>query len=106
MLSRENINILAGNGYTYIIGARPKSEPAVIKNEILSAHLKDGQTMVINKTGGNRLILSYSDKRAARDEHNRKRGLQRLEKQVRSGKLTKANINNKGYNKYLRMKGR
>jgi transposase len=105
LLSRENINTLAGNGYTYIIGARPKSEPAVIKNEILSAHLKDGQTMVINKTGGNRLILSHSDKRATRDEHNRKRGLQRLEKQVRSGKLTKANINNKGYNKYLRIKG-
>lgn len=105
LLSKENINILAGNGYTYIIGARPKSEPAVIKSEILSAHLKDGQTKVINKTDGNRLILSYSDKRAAKDEHNRKRGLQRLEKQVSSGKLTKANINNKGYNKYLRMQG-
>jgi len=105
LLSKENINKLADNGYTYIIGARPKSEPAVIKSEILSAHLKDGQTMVINKTDGNRLIVSFSDKRAAKDEHNRKRGLQRLEKQVRSGKLTKANINNKGYNKYLRMQG-
>lgn len=105
LLSNENINRLTSNGYTYIIGARPKSESASIKNKILSAHLKDGETMVINKTGGNRLILSFSDKRAAKDEHNRKRGLQRLEKQMRSGKLTKANINNKGYNKYLRMNG-
>jgi transposase len=105
LLSKENINILAGNGYTYIIGARPKSEPATIRSQILSTFLKDGQTMVINKTHGNRLILSFSDRRAAKDEHNRKRGLQRLEKQVRSGKLTKANINNKGYNKYLRMQG-
>lgn len=105
LLSKENINKLADNGYTYIIGARPKSETAVIKSQILSAYLKDGQTMVINKADGNRLIVSFSDKRAAKDEHNRKRGLQRLEKQIRSGKLTKANINNKGYNKYLRMQG-
>lgn len=33
------------------------------------------------------------------------RGLQRLEKQVKLGKLTKSSINNKGYNKYLRLKG-
>ena len=105
LLSNENINILAANGYTYIIGARPKSETAAIRGEILSAHLKDGQTMAIKKADGNRLILSFSDKRASKDEYNRKRGLQRLEKQIRSGKLTKANINNKGYNKDLRMQG-
>lgn len=105
LLSNENINRLTSNGYTYIIGARPKSESAAIKNKILSTHLKDGQTTVIKKTGGNRLIMSFSAKRAAKDEHNRKRGLKRLEKQIKSGKLTKANINNKGYNKYLRMKG-
>ena len=61
LLSKENINTLASKGYTYIIGARPKSEPATIKSQILSNHLKDGQTMVINKTDGNRLILSFSD---------------------------------------------
>ena len=31
--------------------------------------------------------------------------LQRLEKQIKKGKFTKSNINNKGYNKYLKMKG-
>jgi hypothetical protein len=31
--------------------------------------------------------------------------LKQLEKKIKSGKLTKANINNKGYNKYLRMEG-
>jgi hypothetical protein len=31
--------------------------------------------------------------------------LQRLEKRIKSGKLTKGNINNRGYNKYLRLKG-
>lgn len=35
----------------------------------------------------------------------RKKGLQRLEKRFQSGKLTKANVNNHGYNKYLKMDG-
>jgi transposase len=33
------------------------------------------------------------------------RGLTRLEKQVRAGKLTKSNVNNRGYNKYLKLSG-
>src|SRR3989339_781997 len=53
----------------------------------------------------NQLIVAYSRARASKDEHNRKRGIQRLEKQIKAGKLTKSNINNKGYNKYLKMTG-
>jgi transposase len=49
--------------------------------------------------------VAYATNRAIKDEHNRKRGLQRLEKQINAGKLTKSNINNKGYNKYLRLVG-
>ncbi|MUP45948.1 IS1634 family transposase [Gramella sp. BOM4] len=59
----------------------------------------------IPKAEKTRLIFAYSNNRAAKDEHNRERGLQRLEKRIKSGKLTKSNINNKGYNKYLKMQG-
>ena len=59
----------------------------------------------IDKANGVRLIVSMSDKRAAKDEAMRKKGLQRLEKRFQSGKLTKANVNNRGYNKYLKMDG-
>jgi len=31
--------------------------------------------------------------------------LRKLEKQVRTGKLTKSSINNRGYNKYLKLEG-
>ena len=51
------------------------------------------------------LIVTYASNRAAKDEHNRKRGLHRLEKQIKSGKLNKSSINNKGYNKYLKLDG-
>ena len=33
------------------------------------------------------------------------KGLKKLEKQVNNGKLTKANISNRGYNKYLKLEG-
>ncbi|MBU0473233.1 MAG: transposase, partial [Bacteroidetes bacterium] len=48
-----------------------------------------------------RLIVSYSAKRAKKNKFNRERGLKRLKAQIKSGKLTKSNINNRGYNKYL-----
>ena len=105
LLSADNIISLEENGYKYILGARPKNETNKIKEQILQTKLKDGQTMIITKDDRRRLIIAYSDKRASKDEHNRKRGLQRLEKQIRTGKLTKSSINNKGYNKYLKMEG-
>lgn len=50
--------------------------------------------------------MQYSDKRAIKDRYNRERGLKRLEKKIQSNQLTKAHINNRGYNKYLKMEGK
>ena len=105
LLSDDNIAALEQMGYEYIIGARIKSESNLLKNKILDKQLEDGQIMSIKKQDDIRLIVSYSIKRASKDEHNRKRGLRRLEKQINKGKLTKSNINNRGYNKYLTMEG-
>ena len=105
LLSDDNIFALEKMDYEYIIGARIKNESDLIKDKILATPLEDGQIISIKKLDGIRLIVNYSEKRASKDEHNRKRGLNRLEKQIRSGKLTKANINNRGYNKYLKMEG-
>ena len=52
-----------------------------------------------------RLIVTYSDKRAKKDKYNREKGLKRLEKNIKTGKLTKSSINNRGYNKFLEMEG-
>ena len=60
---------------------------------------------MLRKSETQRIVVSYSDKRASKDLANRCRGLNRLEKQIKGNKLTKSNINNKGYNKYLTMKG-
>jgi transposase len=104
LLSKENIEALELDNYQYIIGARLKNEPKEIKEKITARQLSDGEFFKLNKRN-KRLIVTYSDKRASKDEHNRKQGLKRLEKKIKTGKLTKANINNKGYNKYLKMQG-
>lgn len=105
LLTNDNITDLEGNGYQYILGARIKNESEKIKNQIIKPELKDTEYKILKKPQGQRLIISYSDKRARKDEKNRKRGLHRLEKRIKSGKLSKSNINNRGYNKYLRLEG-
>lgn len=105
LLSKANIEELTKDGYQYIIGARPKNEADGIKEQILAMQMKYGDVNEIAKDGGIRLVLSCTEKRARKDAHNRKRGLARLEKKVAKGKLTKQHINNRGYNKYLKMEG-
>lgn len=105
LLSNENIKVLMAKDYEFIIGARIKNETEKVKRQLLKNKLKNGQVITIPKNDGTKLIVAYSNKRAAKDEYNRKRGLSRLEKQIKKGKLTKSNINNRGYNKYLKMEG-
>lgn len=104
LLSNANIKALTQNGYEYILGARIKNEDSPTIEKILSADLQNGQYISIEKPQ-HRLIVHYSQSRAKKDAHNRQRGMKKLEKQVQSGKLTKSHINNRGYNKYLKMEG-
>jgi len=105
LLSKENIKSLEHENYQYILGARIKNEATAIKKRILETKFIDGQIKSIKKNDASRIITSYSDKRARKDAHNRERGLKRLEKKIKSGKLTKSSINNRGYNKYLKLEG-
>lgn len=105
LLSNQNIADLQEKGYEFILGARIKNETETIKEKILGLGLKDGESKIIDKQNSLRLIISYSDKRAKKDLYNRERGIERLEKKIKSGKLTKSSINNRGYNKYLKMEG-
>lgn len=105
LLSNDNIKALEAKKYEYILGARIKNEPEKIKKGILEISFIDGTTKSLKKSGNTRLIVNYSVARAAKDAYNRKRGLSRLEKQVKTGRLTKSSINNKGYNKYLKLNG-
>jgi len=104
LLSSQNIVELQTKNYEFILGARIKNESKEIKDRILSLNLKNGESKVIEKDNL-RIIIAYSDSRAKKDKSNREKGLKKLEKRIKTGKLTKTNINNRGYNKYLKLDG-
>lgn len=105
LLSETNIKAICEKKYQYILGARIKNESELIKKRILELKLSDGESILISKTAGQKLIISYSIQRAKNDAYNRQRGLNKLEKALAKGKLNKQHLNNKGYNKYLKMEG-
>lgn len=104
LLSQKNIDALRTENYEYILGGRLKNEADVIKDKVLSLNVEEGKPHEIPYPNG-RLVITYSSKRAHNDKKNREKGLKRLEKRVASGKLSKKHINNRGYNKYLKMIG-
>jgi len=104
LLSNANIKELKSKKYEFILGARIKNESESIKKKILSLELKNGQSAIIKKDDL-KLIINYSEKRAKKDRYNRERGIQKLTKKIKSGRLTKSNINNRGYNKFLKLNG-
>lgn len=108
LLSKKNMQELWDKNYRFIIGARIKNESNRIKEAILerSKNIKDGQGFVIKKEDKSRLIITYSNSRQKKDFANRERGLVKLRQRIKSGKLTKESINNRGYNKFLKLKGR
>lgn len=105
LLTNNNIMSLEKEGYQYIIGARIKNETKEIKKLITSHSYTENPMFTINKGKKKRLIVNYSSDRAKKDKYNRKKGLERLKKRVATGKLTKDALNNRGYNKYLKLEG-
>lgn len=105
MLSKNTLEELVKEKYSFIIGARIKNETEAVKKEILHSResMKYGDTCTIMKEDGNQLIVSLSDKRARKDAHNREKGLKKLRLKVKSGMLTKNSITNRGYNKFLNL---
>lgn len=107
MLSKKNIEELKQNDYTFIVGGRLKNESERLKAEILqkTADIKNGESFEMEREDGTRLIVTYSEKRAKKDRHNREKGVAKLKKKVVSGTLTKTQITNRGYNKFLVLSG-
>ncbi len=107
MLSKTNLRELASAQYQFIVGARIKNESQTIQQKILekAKGISDGGHFILKRPDGQRLIVTYSQKRARKDARNRDKGIARLQKRVKSGQLTKEHLNQRGYNKFLKMEG-
>lgn len=101
LMNKGNIDLLESKKYKYILGARIKNESEKIKEWIISQPKEDDIFHSYQKTEKSKLILGYSSKRASKDAYNRQKGIKRLEKEYKSGKITKDKVNKRGYNKFL-----
>ena len=108
LLSQDNVENLRQEGYPFILASRIKNESEAVKTQILgkAKGLPDGGGFVLSKRDGCRLVITYSQTRARKDSANRKKGVEKLREQLRTGRLTKERINNRGYNKFLTIHGK
>lgn len=104
LLSEKNIEQLEEDGYEYIIGARIRSMSKPDKEAVLGLGLKDSELESLTLKG-KRHVISMSESRAKKDAKDREKGIRRLEKRFASGKITKASVNNRGYNRFLSLQG-
>ena len=100
LFSRKNITLLKAAGYKFILGGRIKKESAAVQDWVLSLEKDSRKLHETSINADERIIISYSDERAGKDRRNRKRGIQRLRKAYASGRISKKNINQRGYNKF------
>lgn len=101
LMTRTNLTLFQQAGYKYILGARIKNENESVKQWILSLDKTDGSSYEYIRQNGERLIVNYSEKRAGKEAYNRQRGVARLKSAYKSGHITKQQVNNRGYNKFL-----
>lgn len=123
MLNNNNIALLENGGYRYILGARIKNISHNIKEQIANlTFINDSATheipitkaikyKALDKQGNEvqdqmdikqRLILSYSTKRAKKDSYLRQKALQRLEQRIKtSPSITKSDLKLSPYAKLL-----
>jgi transposase len=101
LMNNDNIALLEKKEYKYIIGARIKNESRPVTNWLLLLGKQDGSFYEYQKTATSRLIVGYSENRAKKDRYNRQKGIKRLEKEYKSGLITKDKVNKRGYNKFL-----
>ena len=101
LMNRTSLALLESGNYKYIIGARIKNETGEIKQWIRSLDKTEGSFYELGKLPKSRLIIGYSGKRAKKDKYNRDKGVKRLKTAYKSGTITKENVNNRGYNKFL-----
>ncbi|GFP25045.1 hypothetical protein HKBW3S25_00495 [Candidatus Hakubella thermalkaliphila] len=112
MLSEDNIlklDSLKEKNISYIVGARLKSLPAVLKKKILDPEnypeLEPGYLVACFNYKGKKLVVSYSSRRAKKDEQDRIKALEKLEAKLQKSKNPKSHLSNAGYRKYLKLEG-
>lgn len=104
VLSRDNLKKLEEKGYRYIVAARLKKLPGDTKKEISDLEryrsIRDDLDIYETEYDGKRLVVTWSEKRALRDEKERKKLIEKLKKSLANGKK---GVLSGRYSKYLKL---
>ena len=125
MLNNANIAYLEENNYKYILAAKTRSISSDLKQKITNLtfindgtihtlkfkkdisykeKINDDTTIVKSINVNQRLVLTYSSKRAKKDKYNRDKALQRLEAKIKTTKsITKKDLKLSYYAKYINL---
>lgn len=108
MLSKNNLALLESHHYQYIIAAKLKSMPKTLQKTILDekhyrALVLDQELAWVGEFEHNqqRLIVSYKSKRAIKDQKDRQRVLDKLQKLIGSKGNPSKLIGNRGIKKFI-----
>ena len=112
MMSEQNLKSLEEAGIKYVIAYKLKKLPKEMREEVLK---KEGIEVSFENdmcnlqqhvlSNNRRLIVTYSEKRARKDQKDRERILEKVQKKIGSGKNMKKLVSNRGYQKYLKAEG-
>ena len=113
LLNEENLALLEDSGFEYIVGARLKNLKKALKTDVLDGEkyvdigsLEDGAKVAnLSYNEGQRLVVSYSPKRARKDRNDREEAIKKLRKKLEKSKNPESLVSNYGYKKYLKVEG-
>lgn len=100
---KRNIDLLRRGKYNFIIGGRIRNQSSAVNEWLMTLPHEDGKFYEYTMENGDRMIVTYSSKRAAKDAYNRNKGVERLRKAYASGRITKDKISKRGYSKFLQI---
>ena len=107
MLTQKNLALMQEKEQPYIVAAKLKSLPNEIKEKILDSKNfisgSDGDSWFETEYLGQRLMITYSEKRARKDAHDRAKNLEKATQQF-AGKPVKSAIRGH-YARYSKIEG-
>ena len=112
MFNKENLqelDELEEQKFEYIVGARLKNMSKMMQEKILDeknyGKISDGFRVGEFEYKGKKIIVSYRQKRADKDAHDRDKAIKKLKKKLEKQKNAKAYLSNYGNKKYLKIEG-
>ena len=89
MLSQGNLDLLASQGWDWVVAARLRSLPRRMEAELFESQdwvaVSEDISVTELQLKGQRLVLRHSKKRAAKDVHERDRIVEKLKRSLRQG---------------------